>query len=418
MPHAGRAFSSSPLAIINPATEEDVTKTTLTHLGKRVASQDTQKTIEAKIAKAQHAQKIWSNVPLAQRIEIISRFAEALGHNADMLASVLSSETGKPIKQAKSEILATKGRVRFFMENVAEVTAEIPANSANGIQETIAWEPIGVVANVSAWNYPYFVSTNVIIPALLTGNSVLFKPSEHSALSGLLLVDLLQNAGVPLDAIIPIIGGGNIGSNLVSSSGINGVFFTGSYPTGVKIAQASAHNLVKLQEELGGKDGFYVREDVDIDSAVSSLADGAFYNTGQSCCSVERIYVHESIYEKFVKRFVEEVGTFKIGDPSSEETYIGPLTRKSQLDVLEDQVKDAVSKGAVLHLGGKRTTLNGKGYFFEPTVLSNVSHDMSVMKEESFGPIIGIQSVKDDDEGKATVFPPFSIRVNHTTITP
>jgi len=157
-------------------------------------------------------------------------------------------------------------------------------------------------------------------------------------------------------------------------------------------------NLKKTQAELGGKDGFFVASDVDVDQVAPALADGAFYNAGQSCCSVERIYVHEKIYDKFVKKFVEEVKGFKIGDPTDTQTYLGPLTRQSQLNLLENQVKDAVGKGASLKTGGKRTSVNGKGYYFEPTVLTNVNHNMSLMVEDSFGPIIGIQSVKNDEE--------------------
>jgi acyl-CoA reductase-like NAD-dependent aldehyde dehydrogenase len=191
-----------------------------------------------------------------------------------------------------------------------------------------------------------------------------------------------------------LVGGGRVGIELLKSA-VDGVFFTGSYNTGAKIAQAVGPRLAKLQLELGGKDPTYVCEDVDVAAAAASLADGAMYNTGQSCCSVERIYVQEAIHDAFVEAFVKEVEGFKIGDPVAGDSYIGPLTREAQVKVLEMQVADALAKGARVLLGGHR--IDRPGNWFEPTVLVNVDHGMDVMREESFGPIIGIQKVADDD---------------------
>jgi acyl-CoA reductase-like NAD-dependent aldehyde dehydrogenase len=180
---------------------------------------------------------------------------------------------------------------------------------------------------------------------------------------------------------------------------VDGVFFTGSYGTGRKIAEAVASRMVKVQLELGGKDPTYVCEDVDVAAAAASLADGAMYNTGQSCCSVERIYVHAAVYDAFVAAFVKEVQGLRVGEPTDESTYIGPLTRAQQVKVLQMQVADALAKGATLLLGGHAISDRPGGHWFEPTVLVNVNHDMAVMREESFGPIIGIQKVADDAEG-------------------
>ncbi|MEP6773397.1 MAG: aldehyde dehydrogenase family protein, partial [Polaromonas sp.] len=261
--------------------------------------------------------------------------------------------------------------------------------------EQIEHTPLGVVANISAWNYPWFVGGNVFIPALLTGNAVLYKPSEYAAMSGLAMARLLHAAGIPQDVFVPLIGGGAVGAALMEQK-IDGLFFTGSHATGAKIAQALGPRLVKLQLELGGKDPTYVCEDADPKNAAESLADGAMYNTGQSCCSVERIYVHEKIYDAFVTAFLETVKTFKTGDPMGDDTYIGAITRAPQLDVLDAQVADAKVKGATLLAGGKRGA--GLGNWYEPTVFSNVNHSMELMREESFGPIIGIQKVSGDAE--------------------
>jgi acyl-CoA reductase-like NAD-dependent aldehyde dehydrogenase len=252
-----------------------------------------------------------------------------------------------------------------------------------------------VIANISAWNYPYFVGANVFVPALATGNAVLYKPSEFATLTGLEIGNLLHASGVPQDVFQVIVGAGNAGAALLAQP-LDGVFFTGSYATGARIAQTIGPRMIKLQLELGGKDPVYVCDDVDVAAAAAGTADGAMYNTGQSCCSVERIYVHEKIHDAFVAAFVNEVKGFRIGDPTGDDTYIGPLTRAPQLDVLADQVSDAKAKGAKLLLGGAR--IDQPGNWFEPTVFTNVNHSMKLMRDESFGPVIGIQKVATDEE--------------------
>jgi len=255
---------------------------------------------------------------------------------------------------------------------------------------------LGVICNISAWNYPYLVGINVFVPALLAGNAVLYKPSEHSTLTGLEIEKLLKEAGVPENVFKIAIGGKMTGESLLDLP-FDGYFFTGSYKTGKSIYEKLAGRMVPCQCEMGGKDPLYVAADIaDIKAVAIATADGAFYNNGQSCCAVERIYVHEKVYEQYINEFTREVKSWKTGSPGEEGTYIGPLSRKEQLKVLENQVEDALAKGATILTGGKRK--EGKGYFFEPTVLSNVDHTMSVMKDESFGPVIGIMKVKDDQQ--------------------
>jgi acyl-CoA reductase-like NAD-dependent aldehyde dehydrogenase len=263
------------------------------------------------------------------------------------------------------------------------------------MQERIAHEPLGVIANISAWNYPYFVGSNVFVPALLAGNTVLYKPSEFATLTGLAIAEMLHESGIPKDVFIPVIGAGSVGAELLKQP-INGVFFTGSYATGAKIAEAASRKMIKTQLELGGKDPSYVCDDANVKSAAESTADGAFYNNGQSCCSVERIYVHAKVYDAFVDAFLATVRGFVVGDPMDDKTYIGPLTRGAQVQFLEKQIADAKAKGAKLLCGGAR--IKRPGYYFEPTVLVGVDHKMELMREESFGPIIGIQRVSSDEE--------------------
>jgi acyl-CoA reductase-like NAD-dependent aldehyde dehydrogenase len=314
----------------------------------------------------------------------------------DHLAAVLTSEVGKPIKQSRNELNGLLGRIDFFLAETEKTLAPREVFNDGSIVETIHHEPLGVIANISAWNYPYFVGANVFVPALLAGNAVLYKPSEYATLTGLEIGKLLHASGVPQDVFTVLVGGGRVGIELLKEP-VDGVFFTGSYGTGKRIAEAVAGRMIKLQLELGGKDPTYVCEDVDVAAAAASLADGAMYNTGQSCCSVERIYVHERIHDAFVEAFVREVQGFKVGEPTDESTYIGPLTRSQQVKVLSMHVADAVAKGAKLLVGGHPLDRPG-GHWFEPTVLVNVNHDMAVMREESFGPIIGIQKVSGDDE--------------------
>ncbi|HZA95154.1 MAG TPA: aldehyde dehydrogenase family protein [Burkholderiaceae bacterium] len=356
---------------------------------------DDAQSIATKYRAARAALPAWVALPLQERIDMLRRFREALTADVDRLASVLTSETGKPIRQAKNEISGLRTRIDFFLESTQPTIAVRDVHNADGMREQISHEPLGVIANISAWNYPYFVGGNVFVPALLTGNAVLYKPSEFAALTGIEIGKLLHRSGVSEAIFRVVIGDGAVGAELIKQP-IDGVFFTGSYATGQRIARELGPRMVKLQLELGGKDPIYVRDDIDVPKAAAALADGAMYNTGQSCCSVERIYVHQAIYEDFVKAFVKEVEGFKIGEPAAETTYIGPITRAPQVDVLERQVADAVSKGAKLVIGGTR--MQQPGNWFSPAVLTDVDHSMDVMREESFGPIIGIQKVTGDDE--------------------
>jgi acyl-CoA reductase-like NAD-dependent aldehyde dehydrogenase len=378
----------STLDIHNPATGQLIT----------TLPADDAASVTTKAAVARAAQPGWAARPIADRLEIVRRFRAGLVAEIDALATTLTQEMGKPLSQARNEINGLLGRIDFFLEQAEPAVADEHVFDGGGMHEQIGHVPLGVVANISAWNYPYFVGCNVIVPALLTGNVVLYKPSEYATLSGRHITRLLHAAGVPAAVMQCLVGAGAVGAALLEQR-IDGLFFTGSHATGQRIAVELAPRLVKLQLELGGKDPSYVRADVDVKAAAESLADGAMYNTGQSCCSVERIYVHESIHDAFVQHLVATVAGFKMGDPMAADTYIGAITRAPQLAVLEAQVADAVAKGATLLCGGKRRP--GPGNWFEPAVLTNVNHGMALMREESFGPVIGIQKVGSDDEAVA-----------------
>jgi len=373
------------LSVMNPANGEIL----------RVLPATTPDRVAFRAQAARAAQPGWAALALTQRMGCIARFREGVVRDQELLARVMTQETGKPIRMSRNELGSLLGRIDFFLAQVEATTATETVFDADGMIEQISHPPLGVVVNISAWNYPWFVGCNVVVPALLTGNAVLYKPSEYSTLTGLELTRLLHEAGVPQDVMACVVGGSGTGAALLAQP-VDGVFFTGSHATGKHIAQQLAGRMLRLQLELGGKDPSYVCDDADLQAAVASLSDGAMYNTGQSCCAVERIYVHARIHDAFVDRFVECVGSFRRGDPLAEDTYIGAITRPQQLATLEAQVADARTKGAKLLLGGERGA--GPGNWFEPTVLSEVNHTMELMREESFGPVIGIQRVASDDE--------------------
>ena len=344
--------------------------------------------------RARDAQRDWASNGLAHRSEVLRRCAALLEGRVDALASLLSAEVGKPFGQARGEVAGTIARLEFFLEHAPAALAPEVAREEPGLSERVTHDPLGLVANISAWNYPYFVSTNVLFPALLAGNAVLFKPSELAALSGLEMTALLHEAGVPDGVLQALIGGPRVGAAVLAQP-LDAVFFTGSAATGGRVAAAVAPRAVPLQLELGGKDPAYVCDDVaDLEGAAAALADGAFYNAGQSCCAVERIYVHEAVAERFIEALLSRVEGFVVGPPEDPETSIGPLTRRAQLAVLEAQLADALAKGARVRCGGRR--LEGPGNYFAPTVVTEVDHGMTLMREESFGPVIGVQVVASD----------------------
>ncbi|MBC6112248.1 aldehyde dehydrogenase family protein [Pedobacter fastidiosus] len=375
------------MQIINPATEEIIA----------TLEEDNQASLQTKFETLKQAQLSWKLQSLQERISILSTFSDLLETEIEDLALTLTSEVGKPLQQSRNEINGARARIKWMLSNAEKYLSDEVMVDEPGLKEIIKYEPLGVICNISAWNYPYLVAVNVFIPALLSGNSVMYKPSEYATLTGLKIEKLLKKAGLPEEVFQVAIGAKETGSALLDLN-FDGYFFTGSYKTGKFIYEKVASKMVPCQLELGGKDPLYVAEDVsDIKNVAIGTADGVFYNNGQSCCSVERIYVHEKNYEEYLNAFVEEVSSWKSGSPTEDGVYLGALTRKDQIIVLENQIEDALAKGARILTGGKKDE-NSKGYFFEPTVLTNVTNEMLVMQEESFGPIIGIMKVKDDDE--------------------
>ncbi len=374
------------MQIINPATEEAI----------KELKEDNEQSVNKKFNELKSAQLDWQEVLLSERVNILKRFSDLLKKNIEPLALVLTSEVGKPLQQSRNEINGACARIQWLTDNASKYLSDEVMVQEKNLTEKISYEALGVICNISAWNYPYLVGVNVFVPALLAGNAVMYKPSEYSTLTGLEIEKKLKEAGVPKNVFHVAAGGKSVGEILLNLP-MDGYFFTGSYKTGKYIYEKVAPKMVPCQCELGGKDPLYVADDItDIKSVAAGTADGAFYNNGQSCCAVERIYVHEKVYDKYVDEFVNEVKSWKMGSPTEAGIYFGPLSRKEQLKFLQTQINEAVQKGAKVQLGGK--AVSGRGFYFEPTVLTNVNHAMSVMKEESFGPVIGIMKVKNDEE--------------------
>jgi acyl-CoA reductase-like NAD-dependent aldehyde dehydrogenase len=377
------------MQIINPATEEIIGE----------VPEDTETSVREKLNLLRTGQPVWAAKTVEERVACIARFYEALDREKTVLAETLTSETGKPLQQSYNELNGARSRIRYFLDHSARWLAEEWAVAEGPTREKIVYEPLGVIANISAWNYPYLVGVNVFIPALIGGNAVFYKPSEYSTLTGLHIRRLLYDSGVPENVFQVVTGKGKAGEWLLEMP-LNGYFFTGSYRTGRLIAEKVASKLTPCQLELGGKDPLYVMDDIkDIVQVAGAALEGVVYNNGQSCCAVERIYVQEAVYDAFVQSYTEQLQKLVVGDPREAGTEIGPLSRPGQLEFLEGQIADAVGKGAKLLYGGRR--VNRKGYYIEPAVLVDVNHGMKVMMEESFGPVVGIQKVSSDAEAAA-----------------
>src|SRR4029453_6385661 len=296
--------SGARMKITNPADGTVITEITA----------DNAAGVRRKYELARAGQRKWAKAPIRKRLAAITAFRERIVAMHDKLARTLTHEVGKPIRQSRNELNGLLGRLEFFLHESARALHDekVFANAEQKLEERITHEPLGVIANISAWNYPYFVGSNVFVPALVAGNAVLYKPSEYATLTGTHIAEMLHEAGVPRDVFVPVIGDGGTGAALLRQP-IDGVFFTGSYPTGAENAAHAGKRMIQVQLQLGGQGPLYVWHDGAVRAAAAAGADGAFYNAGQSCCSVERIYVHDSIHDRFVDAFVAEVKGYRLG---------------------------------------------------------------------------------------------------------
>jgi len=338
------------------------------------------------------AQKEWRQMPARQRAELLRKFTDQIRQNSEALAQLITEEQGKLLKVARFEVEVTCTFIEYACEWARHIEGDI-INSDNPREQIwIHKVPRGVVVAITAWNFPLALAGRKLGPALVTGNTVVLKPTPEAPLSTLALCDLANAAGIPAGVINMITGGVEAGKALVEDSLTSMVTMTGGTPTGQAIARSAAANLTHVQLELGGKAPCIVFEDADLDLAVAGALHSRFDNTGQVCTCNERMYVHGVIYDAFMKKFLEQVDQLKLGDPMLEETDLGPLINEAGVAHLEDLVAESVQGGAKIIRGGKRPTgqLFEMGHWYEPTILEGVTQDMRIVHEELFGPVLPV----------------------------
>jgi acyl-CoA reductase-like NAD-dependent aldehyde dehydrogenase len=351
--------------------------------------------VEKALARAAKAQQSWKAVPVAERVAVVKRMVEWCVSRADALAEELSWQMGRPVSQSPGELKRGFQERALYMCEIAEATlADIALPEKAGFRRFIRREPLGVVFVVAPWNYPWLTSVNAVIPALLAGNAVILKMAAQTPLVAERYAEAFKTAGLP-DGVFQFLHlGHDQVAKVIADPRCAFVAFTGSVPGGHAIQRAAAERFIPIGLELGGKDPAYVRADADLAFAVENLVDGSYFNSGQSCCGVERIYVQKSVFKDFVERFVELTRQYRLGNPLEKETSLGPLVRTQAADSVRGQIKQATRKGAraLLQMKDKPGTP-----YLPPEILVNVDHGMEVMTEETFGPVVGIQAVKSDE---------------------
>jgi acyl-CoA reductase-like NAD-dependent aldehyde dehydrogenase len=355
--------------------------------------------IEAALARAIQAQAAWQAVPMAERQAILTRAVDAFVAETDAIAEELTWQMGRPVSQTPGEVRGFEERARYMVDAAPRALADIEAEPKQGFRRFIRREPLGVVAVIAPWNYPYLTSVNSVVPALMAGNAVVLKHSHQTPLCAERYAQVLEAAGLPEGVFQYLHMSHADTERMIRDERIGFVAFTGSVPGGHAISEALSGRFVGTGMELGGKDPAYVRADADLDFAVENLVDGAFFNSGQSCCGIERIYVHESLHDAFVDGFAELTRKYRLGNPLDKETNLGPMVRASAADFCRGQIADAVKAGARTLIDPAAFPADKPGTpYMAPQVLVHVDHSMRVMTEESFGPVIGIMKVASDEE--------------------
>ncbi|WP_326912774.1 aldehyde dehydrogenase family protein [Rhizobium johnstonii] len=352
------------------------------------------------VARARKAQKGWAKRPLEERVQLVLKGAARLNEMSDVVVPELAWQMGRPVKYG-GEYKGFNERSNYVASIAADALAPVIVEESERFERRIEREAHGVVFVVAPWNYPYMTAINTIAPALMAGNTVVLKHASQTLLVGERLVQAFIEAGVPEDVFQNVFLDHETTSALIAAGSFNFVNFTGSVEGGRSMEQAAAGTFTGLGLELGGKDPGYVMEDADLEAAVDTLMDGATYNSGQCCCGIERIYVHESLYDAFVEKSVAWVSNYKLGNPLDPETSLGPMAHKRFAKVVREQIADAVSKGAKALVDPKLFPQDDGGAYLAPQILVDVDHSMAFMREETFGPAVGIMKVKSDEEALA-----------------
>ena len=357
--------------------------------------------VHAAVARAKAAQPQWQATPIHERIAVLRRFQQLLHEHRNDVARLICREAGKPAAEAlATEVLIVLDAAEFCIRNAYAFLRERPLPHANLAMKTkrgkLLREPYGVVGIIAPWNYPFSIPAIEALGALVTGNAVVLKPSEFTPLVALELQRLLLQGGLPPDLMQVVIGEGPVGAALTESA-IDKLIFTGSVATGKRVGEAAARRLLPVVLELGGKDPMIVLDDADLEVATSGALWGAFMNAGQTCLSVERCYVHRNMYEPFLEMCCEKIARLRVGNGMDSEVEIGPMIHERQLKIVDDQVRDAVQRGARLLAGGKRLSDLGPN-FYAPTLLADVTNQMQIMQKETFGPVLPVAPFNSDDD--------------------
>ncbi len=349
------------------------------------------------VARSRKAQKAWAARPLDERIQLVLKGVERLNQMADTVVEELAWQMGRPIKYG-GEFRGFNERSNYVSTIAADALAPIVVERSDNFERYIKREPLGVVFVIAPWNYPYMTAINTVAPALMAGNTVVLKHASQTLLVGERMVQAFNEAGVPEDVFMNVFLDHDTTSALLGAGQFNFVNFTGSVAGGRAIERAAAGTFTGVGLELGGKDPGYVMEDADLDAAVDTLMDGATFNSGQCCCGIERIYVNENLYDAFVEKSVAWVSNYKLGNPLDPETSIGPMAHKRFAETVRKQVSDAVAQGAKALVDPKLFPEDDGGAYLAPQILVDVNHSMEFMREETFGPAVGIMKVKNDEE--------------------
>lgn len=354
----------------------------------------------AAVARSRKAQKAWAARPLDERIQLVLKGVEKLNQMADTVVEELAWQMGRPVKYG-GEFKGFNERSNYVSTIASDALAPIMVESSDSFERYIKRDPLGVVFVIAPWNYPYMTAINTVAPALMAGNTVVLKHASQTLLVGERLVQAFNEAGVPEDVFMNVVLDHDTTSALLGNGMFNFVNFTGSVAGGRAIERAAAGSFTGIGLELGGKDPGYVMEDANLDAAVDTLMDGATFNSGQCCCGIERIYVNENLYDEFVEKSVAWVSNYKLGNPLDPETSLGPMANKRFADTVRAQVSDAISKGAKALIDPKLFPEDDGGAYLAPQILVDVDHSMEFMREETFGPAVGIMKVKNDEEALA-----------------
>jgi acyl-CoA reductase-like NAD-dependent aldehyde dehydrogenase len=369
---------------LDPATEEVLAS----------VAQSTSSDVRNAVKEAQNSLESWSKTPLSERVAILLSFAQLVESNREELSALVTREQGKILAEATAEVADSAHRVRFFCERAPVVLAG-ETLEFNDMAARVDHAPVGVVGAIKPWNFPFGIPLWTLVPALLAGNPVVFKPSELTPLVGQRIVELLHEGGVPPGVLHLVQGQDEIGKALAASE-VRLIGFVGSQEVGAKIMREAANDMKRLSLEMGGKDPMLILADAEVEKVSRGAVNGAFKNCGQICCSVERVYVHSSIFQSFVESVVESVRNLRIGPGMEPGIDIGPLVSEAQRERTRSLVEDARNSGARILTGGRR--IDREGFFFEPTVVTSVPHSAVMFATETFGPILQIEPFESEDE--------------------